>query len=313
MRSFFRAIPRYWNQFFFEPIPVSTISLFRVVFGAVVLMSFIGKFPIRDLFYSAHGLVPPETMDRYFPRSWLWFRWWPDEDPALTLYFMGMIASAFSLMIGFQTRIASVLVWASLMSMSNRNFFVENSGDDLMRINSMWLMFAPAGRAYSVDRWLRRRRGLEGAEMPREVPWAQRMLQLQLSFLYINTAYLKLPGAEWQNGTAIYYALNYIELRRFEMKPLFYYLWQIKLMTWGTVVAEFAAGILIWMRPLRYPVVLAAIGLHMGINLTMHLPTFQYVMMASLFNFLYPEDVERWGSWLVDVWRTRIRASRYSP
>jgi hypothetical protein len=41
-------------------------------------------------------------------------------------------------------------------------------------------------------------------------------------------------------------------------------------------------------------VLLAAIGLHAGINLAMQFPTFQYVMIASLLTFLIPEDVERW-------------------
>jgi membrane protease YdiL (CAAX protease family) len=65
-------------------------------------------------------------------------------------------------------------------------------------------------------------------------------------------------------------------------------------MTYAVMVAEFAAGSLIWWRRVRYPVLLAAMGLHFGINLTMQFPVFQYVMMASLLTFVYPEDLDRW-------------------
>ncbi|MBS1958482.1 MAG: HTTM domain-containing protein [Bdellovibrionales bacterium] len=293
-KNFGTAFARGWNRFFFEPTSPATIGMFRIALGIVVFISMLGKLPFRELFYGATGIVSEATMNRYFPDSFLYFRWVPTSDPALFWYFVGILIACFTLTIGLFSRLSSVLVFLGIISLSNRNFFVDNSGDDIMRINAFFLMFARSGAAYSVDRWLRRRRGKEGAELVKHPPWAQRMLQLQLAYLYLNTAYLKLPGEGWSDGTAIYYALNYIELRRFQLKPLFYYLWQIKLMTYLVMVAEFGAGTLIWFRVFRYPVLIAAFLLHFGINLTMQFPVFQYVMMASLINFVYPEDMERW-------------------
>ena len=155
-------------------------------------------------------------------------------------------------------------------------------------------MFSQAGSAFSLDRLIRRKRGLEGEALVPKSPWAQRLLQLQLAYLYFETWALKLPGKGWQDGTALYYALNYLELRRFQIKFLFYYLWQIKLMTWGVLVAEFSACSLIWFRKTRYYILGAAFLLHFGINLMMQFPIFQYVMMTSLINFIFPEDIEYW-------------------
>jgi hypothetical protein len=276
-----------WNEFFFEPTSPATIGLFRIVFGLVILVSLIGKFPFRELFYGENGIVSYETMTHFFPKHpFFYFRWVPEADPGLMIYFLAIMLATVSLIFGFFTRVSSILVFLGIISLSNRNFFVDNAGDDFMRINALILMFSEAGAAFSIDRWIRRKRGLEGEALPLKSPWAQRLLQLQLAYLYCDTFYLKLPGEGWRDGTALYYALHYVELQRLTFKYLFYYLWQFKLVTWGTLLVEFSGAFLIWFRKLRYPCLIAALGLHIGINLTMQFPIFQYVMMASLINFI---------------------------
>jgi hypothetical protein len=292
-----------WDEFFFKPTSPATIGLFRIVFGLVVFLSMLGKFPYRELFYSDRGIVSYATMTHYFPGNpWIYFRWMPDTDPGLMIYFFAMMIATVSLIFGFCTRASSILVFLGLISLNNRNLFVDNQGDDLMRINALILIFTEAGAAYSIDRWLRKRKGKEGDKLPLKSPWAQRLLQLQLAYLYFDTAYLKLPGEAWRNGTALYYALHYLEFQRFRFPFLFYYLWQIKIATWLALVIEFAAAILVWFRRFRYPVLIAAFFLHLGINLMMQFPVFQYVMMASLINFIYPYDVER----IIESFKLRI-------
>jgi hypothetical protein len=283
-----------WDEFFFTPISPATIGLFRICFGIVVFLSVLGKYPHREIFYGGDAIVSSATTGHHFPKpEWIYFRWVPDGDPALAIYFQVILAATICLIFGLCTRVSSILVFIGLISLSNRNFFIDNSGDDLMRINSFFLMFTQAGAAYSIDRWIRVRRGKEGPELTPRAPWAQRLLQLQVAYLYLDTFILKLPGEGWMDGTALYYALRYLELRRFDFHYMFYYLWQIKLATWSVMAGEFSLAILIWVRPLRYYLIFIGIMLHTGINLTMQFPVFQYVMIASLINFIYPEDIER--------------------
>lgn len=290
-----------WNEFFFEPISPATIGLFRICFGAVVFLSVLGRYPFRELFYTDNGIVSYSTMNYYFPEPWwLYFRWLPTGDPGLNIFFLILMAATLCLIAGFCTRLSSILVFLGIISLSNRSFFIENAGDVLLRINCMILMFSHAGRAYSIDRWLRRKRGVEGSELPKLSPWAQRLLQIQVAYLYADTFIQKLPGQSWRDGTALYYALNYLELRRFNFKYLFYNLWQIKIATWSVLVGEFSLAFLIWFRRLRYPLLIVGTLLHIGINLAMQFPIFQYVMITSLINFIYPEDTERWVAFLCD-------------
>lgn len=296
MSRAWRSFANAWNRFFFEPISPATIGLYRIAIGIPIFLSTLGRFPFRDIFYTDHGIVTYANMSRHIlGNPWLNFRWLPAQDPALELYFLAFLVVIVSMILGFQSRLCSVLVYLGLMSLNHRNAYIDNAGDDVLRISAFFLMFAPSGAAYSVDRWLRVRRGLEGRALRKQAPWAQRMLQLQLSFLYLETAGFKFLGVSWRDGTAMYYAINYVELQRFDFKYVFYYLWQIKLATWGTLAAELSAGSLIWVRRFRYWILAMALALHEGINLAMQFPVFQYAMMANLVLFLYPEDVE----WLV--------------
>jgi uncharacterized membrane protein YphA (DoxX/SURF4 family) len=284
-----------WNTFFFMPTSDATIGIFRIFFGLTVFLSTLGRFPFRELFYTDLGIVTFKTMNHFFPKpDWLFFRWMPQADPSLQIYFLVFMMFTLFLILGWWTRVSSIVVFLGLISLSNRNFFIDNAGDDLMRINGFFLMFSRAGGAYSLDRWWQARRA--GGPLPIGIgaPWAQRLIQLQVSYLYLNTVYLKLPGTAWLNGTALYYAFDYLELKRFDFKYLFYFLWQIKLATYSVMIAETAMFTLVWFRKFRYWVLAFAFALHEGINLTMQFPIFQYVMMTGLIVFIYPEDLERW-------------------
>ncbi len=74
------------------------------------------------------------------------------------------------------------------------------------------------------------------------------------------------------------------------------------LAAYSVMVGEFLLAVMIWFRPLRYPILALGFALHFGINLTMQFPIFQYMMMVSLINFIYPEDIEKLLS-RIRVWR----------
>jgi uncharacterized membrane protein YphA (DoxX/SURF4 family) len=283
---------KYWDTFFFEPISPATVSFFRIPFGIVVFLSNLGRFPIRDLFYSDLGIVKFHTLDKFLPGPpILIFRWLPDE-PYLTYFFIALLIVNIFFILGLFTRLSTILLFLGIMCLSNRNFFNDNAGDHLLRINLFYLVFSHCGDYFSLDQWIKK------MPVEKKAPWAQRMLQLQLSYLYIQTVYLKTLGHSWMDGTAMYYALHYVELRRFDFKYVFYTLWQIKFATYFTLVTEFSAGVFIWIRRLRYPILLMGILFHLGINLAMQFPIFQYVMITSLINFIYPEDLSRGLNWL---------------
>jgi hypothetical protein len=193
------------------------------------------------------------------------------------------------------------------MSIQERNHYIINGSDTVMTVTGFFLIFAPAGAALSVDRLKRIWAGHEGHEVPLCSPWAQRMIQIQISIGYIATFSAKMIGKTWRNGTALYYVLRLTGFRRFPV-PFANRLIVTRLLTWGTLVIEFSAGVLVWFRSLRYAVLLAAFLLHMGIEYSMNLPIFEWIMVSTYVTFIYPEDLTKAWSWICDRIGPRLGA-----
>jgi hypothetical protein len=100
-------------------------------------------------------------------------------------------------------------------------------------------------------------------------------------------------------NSAVYYALHLDGFRRFPV-PFAENLPLLKLVTWATLVVEFATGFLVWFRSLRYAVLLFATLLHMSIEYAMNLPLFELMMVSTYATFIYPEDLSRAWAWICD-------------
>jgi len=206
--------------------------------------------------------------------------------------------SAVFLGLGLFTRASSVLVFVLLASVHERNLFITNGGDTLVRAAAFFLMFAPAGAALSLDRLRNLRRGTEGREIRPRAPWAQRMIQIELCLLYLMTFWNKSQGPAWVNGTALYYVYHLDQFRRFPMPGLFHAINMIRLETWFTLAAEFSLGVLVWIKELRYPILLVGVALHLSLEYSMNVPMFQWTALALYVTFIDAADLARAGAWL---------------
>jgi hypothetical protein len=293
-----RGVARLWNRFFFEPISTVPIALYRIVFGLTVLAD--GLLMTRDLteFFGTRGMLSPESAALVTPGLRVnLVRVLPAGDTWLYLFFAAYLVSAVCLTLGFRTRTAAVAVWLGLVSLHHRNRLILNSGDTLLRIAAFWLMFAPAGRALSLDSWTHR------GPAPKAAPWAQRMIQLQISVLYATTVWLKLSGPDWIDGTALYWVSRLPEFARFPVPYVFDHMWTIRALTWGTLAVELGLASLVWVKRLRPWVLLAGVALHLGIDWSMALALMQWVMIGSYTVFLEEEQVRRPGRALLSAKR----------
>ena len=81
-------------------------------------------------------------------------------------------------------------------------------------------------------------------------------------------------------------------------------------MTWGTLLVEFALGALVWFRDLRYPVLLAGLLLHLGLEYSMIIQLFQWVMISAYVLFIDPRDLRRAAGWLNRRTRREVHATQ---
>lgn len=303
-----KTIASAWNRFFFEPQRPTPVALFRIIFGLINIANLALLWPEWFTWFGAHPFVSLETVSRlsHGPRLNL-FVLIPQTDFAAGLFFCVYMVCCITLTVGFMTRFSSVAVYLCLMSIHERNYYILNGADTVMTVTGFFLMFAPADAVLSIDRLRRIWAGKEGPEVPLCSPWAQRMIQLQISVAYCSTFLTKMLGKSWRNGTAIYYAMRLNGFRRFPV-PFAGNMVVTRLMSWATLAIEFSAGTLVWIRRIRYPVLLAAFLLHMGIEYSMNLPIFEWIMVSTYVTFIYPEDLSKAWMWFSKRFGPRLGA-----
>ncbi len=278
-----------WDQFFHAPESTLMLAIFRVAFGALLLVNACLLWRAAEFcFYPAGALALEEHRAVFKKTTWSLFNHLPPTIGAvhfvLLLHFTGVLG----LLFGFYTRPSAALVFITLTSLHSRNVYMLNGGDTLQRLLSFFLIFSQAGGALSVDVWL------AGASETVADPWALRLMQVLVAIVYLRTTYWKLCGTTWRAGSATYYALSLLDYRRRKLpqwlaRPLFY-----RAATYGTLVLEGALGALLWFDPLRYPLLLAGLVLHLGLQCFMRTGLFQWTMLTALLLFIKPADLHEW-------------------
>jgi predicted DCC family thiol-disulfide oxidoreductase YuxK len=288
-----------WNRFFHEPIPPTSLGLYRVFFGLMLLAY--AALISSDLlvWYGDKGVLPLASSSHISGGTGFnLLRYLPNTGVTVQIFFGIFTLAAFCMTIGFGTRIASIVLFFFLTSLHHRNTMLLNSGDFFLRIAAFWMMFADSSRSFSVDRLIRLARGKETGSPAWVTPWPLRMIQLQLAMLYLGTFLWKARGEMWLDGTAIYYTSRLAEFWRFPTPYFFEHMWTIKLATWGTLAIEFALGALLWIKDLRYWILLGGVLLHAGIDWTMNIPLFAPIMITAYITWVDPADLERAFAWI---------------
>ena len=289
-----RSAVRVWNEFFFakqSPVP---ICLFRIIYGALVIATLLLLRPDWLTWYGVHGWVSLPTALKLEPGNRLnLFAIIPQSDSWINALFWFALGSAVLLTIGLFTRINSILVFVFLTSIQQRNLYITHGGDTFLRLAGFFLIFAPAGAAFSVDRLIRIRRGKEPAVIEARRPWAQRMIQIQLSLLYFVTFLMKIKGAPWLQGSALFYVYHLDELKRFPLPNWFFKPIMLKLGSWSALALEFSLGVLIWVRDFRYVLLSMGLLFHLWLEYSLNIPLFQWDILSAYVLFVDPDEMVR--------------------
>jgi hypothetical protein len=278
-----------WDQFLFEKISPLPLGIFRAAFGALVFTNLLALFPTRETWWGPEAIVSRAASLRYFSGYRLnLLNLLPDTTAYLTFFYVVLMIAALFLMLGLFTRLSSILVWLGLVSLAHRCPMILNSGDTFLRVCSFWLMFTPAGKLFSLDR-MRDPHALHKETIKVEA-WQLRLLQIQFVIVYLTTFLSKIQGSQWLDGTAVGYVLRLDEFQRFPLPNFVFSSPMIHFATWSALTIEGALATLIWIPTLRLWVIASAILLHLGIDYSMNIPMFEWIMMWSLVLFVTEDD-----------------------
>jgi hypothetical protein len=275
-----------WDRFFFHPLPVDSISLFRIIWCSLILIVAIFDLGNVSDFYGPHSLTSLETVREQFNFTHLniFHLFNSSYSIVYSIFVIYLTAIIFSIL-GFYTRPSLIIVLVCMTSFHQRNIWLLSSSELLMRIVTLTLVFSPCGHAYSIDSILGRKY-VQFFRLKIWAPWALRLLQIQLSVVYLWTVIQKLKGQTWIDGTALYYATRIESMRNFHIPFLFDWIPFLKLATWGTLLLELCLGILIWNKHFTKKIIILGILFHLFIEFTMIIPFFEWVMILLLPLFL---------------------------
>jgi len=277
-----------WRTFWFEPTDMTTLGLVRIGFGLVAIAwTFSLLQYLDDLFGPSAVQIdsPAEAV------QWTLLKLDVSEHAVFGLWCV-LLAGSVALTLGWHSRVAALVVFVGVMSFERRNGFVFNAGDGLVRIEALFMVLGPCGAALSLDR--RRTAGSFWSAQMR-APWIVRLMQVQLSLIYLSSVREKLTGPTWNDGTAVSYALRLPDLAAFPVPawlstdPLL-----MNVATWGTLATELGLGILIWNLRWRWWLLAAGVVMHTLILLSLAVAFFTVAIFVLYIAFIPPHVVSRW-------------------
>jgi hypothetical protein len=195
--------------------------------------------------------------------------------------------------IGLATRPATFLAWLLTVTFHVRLTWVLNGGDALFRAGLFYLMLAPSGATWSVDRWFWPR-----TASPKIAAWPVRLMQIQLALLYFATGVAKLP-ADWISGQAVYWVLNDVALTRWAYASFPVPMLVCRLIAWSTLVFELGFPLLILFRRVRPWLLAFGVAFHLGIWLSTEVGWFSPITLCWYALFLEPETADRLSNLLL--------------
>jgi hypothetical protein len=263
-------------------------ALIRIALGSLTAILYALHLNQRQFLWGPQGVVSWRDNLALLEQNQTWtiYQLFPSALGADCLYWIGLIVSvAFAL--GLFSRLSSILFFLFTWWLYQRNWYAIDGGQNLLVILAFYLMFADVS-AISLDRMLFPKPRLR---LTRWLPeWIPGMLHnfaviaclVQLSILYFESAFYKIQGHVWANGTALYYILRTNE---FSLPGWSELVWRSALLvsvgTYGTILFEVTHPFLMWHPRIKYLMFAGIVSLHTGIGILMGLPWFSLTMISA--------------------------------
>ncbi len=281
----------------FGPTDLRNAGLFRITFGLVTLSQISDFGPFVRVGLSDEGFWPRSAalaghLDRFSLMDvsgppWVAYGYW-----LLTL------TACICFVVGWHSRLATFATFVLASGMMERDPFICDYSDQVVRVLLFWSLFLPVGNWYSIDAALARANGRPLAQEGSALEL--RLIALQLGWIYLCTFLWKICGETWRDGTAVHFALgNEHDYARALGRLVRSMPWCTTAATYATLVIEGAflplAFLPFWQPRAKALALLAGVAMHVGIWLTMCVGEFSWLMLAT-----YPLLFEpSWVDWAI--------------
>ncbi len=293
-----------------------TAGIYRLVVGFLCVADMLRHWSEARWFYSNEGVLTNH-----------YHLWRPSSGYNFSVFhafsslgevhviFAFFVLCHFFFMIGWHTKLFSILSFVAVTSVDNRLVMVENGGYVVVNLVVAYAMFLPTGKRFSVDAWLRswreRKEGNVAELNDRYRPdWAYKpytslavlLVVLNLAVVYFFNVVNK-SGNLWRTGQTVHYVLH---LNRMVtglavfLRDLLPY-WTTRPMTWAVLCTE--ALLVGWIlspyakRITRAAAMIGILLLHTSFGVMMRLGPFAWFMIGWSMCLISPEQWQIAESW----------------
>lgn len=274
------------DRFLFQGCDPRIVPVIRIGFAVLMLIQCGVVWNDAEYWFTEAGVLTTDSARRV-GGDWSWSLWFWLAPNSLTVRLaLGfMIGHAILMLLGIASRFQAAAIFFWLVSFQNRNPFINDGEDAVFRLMAFLLVWLPLDCGLSC--WRRSNDQSSAENHGHASAWGLRLIQIEMTAIYASTALCKAQGETWWNGTALWYVAkmedNYGRLIPAEFFDL---PWCSPLATWGTLLIEFSLPFALWIRPIRNYAVLAGVALHLGIEVSMNLFLFQWIMILGLLAFV---------------------------
>lgn len=295
MSRILSRLPRAFDRWLFASNDPNLCSILRVAYAVVMLIYFGMLYREAERWFADSGVIRALTMNDLNAGDHPSLLFWISSDTLVvhSLLLLMLVCTAL-LLLGCWSRLQVICIFLGLVTLHHRNTLIFDGQDVLARVLAFYLIFLPLDHRWSLSRWW-----LTGSanshQHDRRSAWGLRLIQFQITIIYLSTAWEKFQGVSWRDGTALYYVARMDDLfGRFWLPD---YLFEtpsvLHAMTWSVLILEALLPIFLWLRPTRRWAVLVAMGLHLFIEYAMHIFLFEWLMIIGLLSFVDPAWLAR--------------------
>ena len=263
-----------------------SLSLLRIAAALTLLVDLLVRTANFKAHYSNQGVLPLEAL---FRLAWNehFFSFYTLSGSALiqSLVVFLNLTCIFALLVGYRTKLATILCWLFLISIHNRNPLIQQGGDDLLRLLLFWGIFLPWGYCYSLD----------SKENEKNTDFSFLSLagfayMLQVGYVYFFSAILK-SSPEWTSEySALYYALSIDQIILPFGRIIYPYESVLKVITMVVYYIELILPLVLLIpfltKQFRSVFIIIICLLHIGISLCLNVGLFPLIGVISMIGLL---------------------------
>ena len=271
-----------WDSWWMRTGPPHALALFRIGFGAYLVLEALTYLPHASVLFSTAGLVLPLQLGIPVPLPWLAY--------VLT---SGFVAAAAMLAIGYRMRLALCILIAYFLYYWQLSFYAfPSSYHRIFFLSFLFLLLGGADKTLSLR--MKMERGAWSAWEP-VCLLPQRLIAVQLTATYAVVGAQKWWLPHWQDGDVLYYSF----IGRWGT-PLA--LWFVSLdwsrgtydaVTLGTKFFETLMPVGVWIPRYRWFFFVGGFVFHLLVASFLSIWWF-LVLPPAYVAFIEPEEVHAW-------------------